>query len=143
MKTINLAAFPFTFLSAVMLGGCVLAEPIEGNEAQTEEMTEPEAIAEAESAQLTSINTYGAYVSFESYGDVMKVLDTEKDGYPAVGEMFWFNQCWNHGGYGTIATCDWDTPEITVKYRACRGNPWTKQVFGCGGWMTVNAGAGK
>ena len=52
MNTIKMVALPFTFLAAaVMLGGCVGAEPGEGDEAldaQTAAQTEPEQTVEAE-----------------------------------------------------------------------------------------------
>jgi len=150
MKTINYSALPFTFLAAVMLGGCVGAEPIGGDDAldapsdaQIEDPVESETIGEAESALGSGIVTVGAFVTFETYGDVLKVADTKADGYPAVGEIFWYGQCWNTSGNGTTRICDWDTPEITIKYRACRGVLSTKTLFGCSDWKYVDAGAPK
>jgi hypothetical protein len=51
MKTIKLMALPFTFLAAtLMLGGCVGAEPIDGDEALDAQPAAEQETAEAEAA---------------------------------------------------------------------------------------------
>jgi hypothetical protein len=67
MKTIKLAFLPFTLIAAVLLGGCVGAEPTDGDEAD-EFVAQVEPTAEAEAALVAPYNgVCGAgYVQIDS-----------------------------------------------------------------------------
>jgi hypothetical protein len=130
-----------------MLGGCVGAEPLEGDEAldaqseeQSEVQAEPEQTAEAAS-EMTAwhcINS-AACARFEAYGDHLEVSDALGDGHSAVGQISGYGTCWNPNGAGTVVDCNFDTAETTIYFRACTGEYGTKQILSCTPWIQTSA----
>ena len=155
MKTIKIAALPCMFIaSAALLGGCIGAEPGEGDEAldaQSEvpaELSEPEQIeaqvgteqtAESASTLDASFCISGACVRFVAYGDHLYVTDNLADGHSAVGQINGYGSCWNHYGAGTTAHCNINTAEGTILLRACTGEYGTKRLLTCSGWIPTSA----
>jgi hypothetical protein len=150
MKTSKLAVLPFTFVAAaVLLGGCVGAEPIEGEEALDTQSQAEEGTAEAASAISTTRCITGSCVTFESYGDHLYVQDTAPDGHSAVGQLWWpngwpgytFATCWNPNGAGTVKNCNYNYPEgITIYFRSCLGEYGSQTVLDwtCSIWVPAS-----
>jgi hypothetical protein len=118
MRTNSLSIFPFSFAAAVLLGGCLVAEPI-----------------------------YGSSVQFESYGDHLYVTDTAPDGHSAVGVILvnvspnqWSSDlCWNSNGNGSTVNCNYNFAEgRAVQFYACIGEKLSKQLLNCGGAASGN-----
>jgi hypothetical protein len=77
--------------------------------------------------------------------ELFSVQDAKKDGYSAVlqyGMTSSSNRAtlWNNKGYGKTVHRDDDFPEgKQIKFRTCRGISSTKDIFGCGSWVYLNA----
>jgi hypothetical protein len=155
MTTIKNAALPSMFIAAAaLLGGCIGAEPGEGDEAldapsevpaelsepeQMEAQVGPEQTAESASALTAWFCVTGACAQFEAYGEHLYVRDTLADGHSAVGQISGYGTCWNHSGAGTTIDCNFDTAESTIYFRACTGEYSTRQILTCTPWIQTSA----
>lgn len=158
MNTIRIAALQSMVIATVaLLGGCVGAEPDEGDEnaetvgAPSEVATEVSGPAQGDAqggAELTATPASGvtawhcvsgACARFAAYGDHLYVWDTAADGLAAAGQIAGYNTCWNRYGAGTIVDCNYNTAEATIFFRACTGNGAKQKIQSCTGWIKTSA----
>ncbi|WP_369175735.1 hypothetical protein [Streptomyces mutabilis] len=105
----------------------------------------PASAATAKCRPLESAIGQTAKVCFASYGEVLTVYDTARDGKSAAANLSYSGQSgggfyWNSNGAGTKKTFNLSIKDGTkVKIRVCRGPYKNYAKTTCNSWWTYKA----
>jgi hypothetical protein len=136
MKTIKMVALPFTFLAAaLMLGGCVGAEPFEGDEALDTQISAEQETAETATALKAPLPGESSAAYNGGCGSGYFVVNGGS--LPVTGGTIYLTYN-NSTGYNCVVTVR-NTPGSRVQMCAkvsLAGQPWTDQGTDCGNYTT-------